>query len=99
VGPGEAESYAATAPLAKGKLAKGKVMRIYLVLAAFWLAAGALVFAYPAYYPTAQRYTILDSNFSVGWLLLVFAAWNAVRWWTTRPMRRAPGREDEGVKG
>jgi hypothetical protein len=59
-------------------------MRVYLFLTLFWLAVAILVFVYPLYYPDAEPYTILGTGLSAGWLLLVFAAWNGVRWWTTR---------------
>ena len=55
-------------------------MRTYLFLSAFWLLAALVVFGYAG----TQRYTIFNTDWSIGWLLLLFAAWNGVRWWTTR---------------
>jgi hypothetical protein len=59
-------------------------MRTYVILGLFWLVAAGVVFWAGANYP-AYRYTILGSEWSIAWLLLLFAAWNAVRWWMTRP--------------
>jgi protein-S-isoprenylcysteine O-methyltransferase Ste14 len=61
-------------------------MRTYLFLVVFWslLAVGA--FFYPHWHPEA-RWTILDTDWSIGWVLLAFAAYNLLRWWTTLPAR------------
>jgi hypothetical protein len=58
-------------------------MRIYLFLAVFWLGVALFVLIYPLYYPDAGTWTVLDTNISGGWLLLVFVAWNLLRWRST----------------
>jgi len=65
-------------------------MRTYLMLAVFWLVAAALVFGYPLVYPQAEQYTIRGTDISVGWLLVIFAGWCLVRWWSTRSAARPP---------
>ncbi|HYV39378.1 MAG TPA: hypothetical protein VE988_27060 [Gemmataceae bacterium] len=55
-------------------------MRIYFFLAGFWFLAAAIVFAYPA----GRQYTILNSDWSIGWLLLLFGTWQLLRGWMTR---------------
>ena len=69
-------------------------MRTYLMLAGFWLLAAALVFGYPLVYPQAESYTIRGTDLSIGWLLLLFAGWCLLRWWTTRPARSSDGTPD-----
>ncbi len=70
-------------------------MRTYLFLAVFWLLAAGLVFGYPVYDPTAPRYTILGSEWSIGWLLLAFAAWQLIRWWSTWQKVDYPAKEQQ----
>ncbi len=60
-------------------------MRTYLMLSCFWLAFAAVCFAQPFVYPEMQPYTILDTGWSIGWVMLAFAAFNALRWWMTWP--------------
>jgi hypothetical protein len=59
-------------------------MRTYLFLTIFWLVMAGLAFGYPLYNPGTRKYTILDTDWSIGWLLLAFAAWNLFRCWTSR---------------
>jgi hypothetical protein len=65
-------------------------MRIYLVLAFFWLIVALFVLLYPRPGIPEVEYTILGTNLSAGWLLLIFVAWNLVRWRLTLPVRREP---------
>jgi hypothetical protein len=65
-----------------------RTMRTYLFLAVFWLGVALYVLLYPLYHPDAEAWTILDSNVSIGWVLLLFVAWNLMRWWLTLPIAR-----------
>jgi hypothetical protein len=59
-------------------------MRPYFILALVWLLAALYFFSRPLYQPDEARYTILDSDWSIGWILLLMACWNGVRWFLTR---------------
>jgi uncharacterized membrane protein len=69
-------------------------MRSYVFMAIVWLAAATYFFTLPLYRPDAPRYTIFDSDWSIGWVLLLIAVWNGLRWWMTRA-RAAADRDTE----
>lgn len=57
-----------------------------LFFALLWLAAAIGLFAYD--FATGQvRFTIRGLNISAGWLLLLLAGWNFVRWYSVRAQR------------
>lgn len=73
-------------------------MRIYLFLACFWSLAALIVFVYQHYFPTrffptTEDWTVLGTGMSTGWLLLAFAGWNLLRWWTTLRSKKEGGQE------
>ena len=75
--------------VARGTVAKeNPTMRIYLFLAAFWLMVALFFLLYPLFSPDVLTWTIPDTKISGGWLLLVFVAWNLVRWRLTRRLAR-----------
>jgi hypothetical protein len=59
-----------------------------LFLAAMWLTAAALLFLWPAVVPGARAPTILDTGIPLAWGAVVLAAFNVLRWWTTRASAR-----------
>jgi hypothetical protein len=65
-------------------------MRIYLVLAFFWLIVALFVLFYPRPHRPEVEYNLLGTDISPGWLLLIFVAWNLVRWRLTLPARHEP---------
>jgi predicted ABC-type exoprotein transport system permease subunit len=65
-------------------------MRTYLFLAVFWLGVALFVLIYPLYHPDAEAWTIFGSKVSIGWVLLLFVAWNLMRWRLTLPLARKP---------
>ena len=54
----------------------------------FWLMVALFVLIYPLYNPDSLAWTILDTKISGGWLLLVFVAWNLMRWRLTQRLAR-----------
>ncbi len=57
-----------------------------LAFSLFWLALGVGVFAYELATGT-KPFTIRGLNVSAGWLFLLLAAWNFVRWYSQRAAR------------
>jgi hypothetical protein len=56
-----------------------------LILALFWLALAAALFTHEALTgSSAFRIQRGGVNLSAGWLMLVLAAYNLVRWWSSR---------------
>lgn len=58
-------------------------MNFNLVLACLWLAAGIGVLVYEAV-TGKLTYRVLDTNISIGWLILLLALYNLARWWSVR---------------
>jgi hypothetical protein len=60
-------------------------MRMYLLIALVWLLLAVLAFLYPV------GWTILDTGWSIAWVLLFLVVWNVIRWWLTLPASSGPG--------
>ena len=59
-----------------------------LLLAIIWLLCAVVLLAYEYYIgETRFRLRIGDTSFSGAWFMLVLAAYNLVRWWSTRSHR------------
>jgi hypothetical protein len=56
------------------------------VLAIICLSGAIALFGYQAVTGT-ERYRILGTNLSAGWMLLLLAAWNFVRWYSRQTLR------------
>jgi hypothetical protein len=66
---------------------------MHLVLALLWLVLGGAVLAWQGTHPDDPGWRILGSNVSVGWLALLFALYDGLRWWSQRSLpqtRRSP---------
>jgi hypothetical protein len=57
---------------------------VNLILAVFWLAVAAVIFALPSLNPNAAPWRIPQTDLSMGWFALCLFFYNLVRWWTTR---------------
>jgi hypothetical protein len=60
-------------------------MRSYLFMFIMWSGLAALSFCQQWLLPGTARWTILGSDWSIGWIILLIALWNAFRWWQTWP--------------
>lgn len=57
-----------------------------LIFGLFWLAAAVGLFAYE--FTTGRvPYRVVGLNVSVGWFMLLFAAWSFARWYSARAGR------------
>ncbi|MFM7149517.1 MAG: hypothetical protein ACKO23_06710 [Gemmataceae bacterium] len=57
-----------------------------LFLGLFWLAFSVAIFVYES--GTGRRpLTVAGMNLSAGWLFLMLAAWNLVRWYSSQAQR------------
>jgi hypothetical protein len=56
---------------------------IHLLLALIWLLGGTALLAYQ-YFTGDKVLYIRGTNLSLGWLLLVLALYNVLRWWQVR---------------
>jgi hypothetical protein len=65
------------------------------MLTCFWFAFAAVCFAQPWLFPEMGPYTIRDTGWSIGWVMLPIAAWNAVRWWMTRPKTKSSEQDSQ----
>jgi hypothetical protein len=60
-------------------------------LALIWLVCGLGVLTYQAASgDTRLSLHILGTSVSSGWVMLVMAGYNFLRWWSRRPMSRTP---------
>ena len=59
-------------------------MNFNLLLAVVWLAVGVLLLVWQWYDPNAPSRSILNTGISWGWLALLLALYNLVRWWAGR---------------
>ena len=53
----------------------------HLIMAAVWLVLGVAILVTD---PANLRLTRFGLDVSVGWIALLFAAWDGVRWWSLR---------------
>jgi hypothetical protein len=65
-----------------------------LIMAAVWLVLGVAVLVAD---PPQMRFSFGGTTFSTGWVALLFAAYNVVRWWSlrSRELRRRAAEELE----
>jgi hypothetical protein len=57
-----------------------------LVMGVFWLVVGCLLLIWQRLHPEDRALTIFDTDVSVGWIVLVFALYKLVRWWSRRSL-------------
>src|SRR5436305_718105 len=62
---------------------------VNLFLAFVWLVLGIILVGWHWLHPETGVFRIWASNVSVGWLALVLAAYNLIRWWSARSHARA----------
>jgi hypothetical protein len=56
----------------------------HLIMAGLWLILGGVLIAWQMQHPGAKALTILGTGISFGWLALVLALYDLVRWWNRR---------------
>ncbi len=61
---------------------------MYLGLAVFWFVAGVGLIVYDTY-SGDSAWVLRGVGWSPGWLMLLFSAYNVVRWWGRRMSRSA----------
>lgn len=54
-----------------------------LIFGILWLSLAVGLFGYE-FTSGSKPYTVLNSNLSAGWLFLLLAGWNFVRWYSAR---------------
>lgn len=59
-------------------------MNFNLFAAALWLAVGVAIVVYHALNPDDQMLRVRWFDFSPGWLAILMAFYNLVRWWSSR---------------
>ncbi len=69
-----------------------------LILAAAWLVIGAGLVIWSQLHPEAPGLQIRGTSLSAGWLFLLLAAYNLVRWWAARAARAARNVQDEAAR-
>jgi hypothetical protein len=74
------------------------VRNFHLLLAVFWLFLGAMLLLVPRFYPEAPDLTIRGIDISAGWVAVVLALYNVVRWWALLASARGRARNDAGAR-
>jgi hypothetical protein len=59
-------------------------MSINLFMAMFWLLLGLGLVIYHTMFPGEQFLRMRFLDISPGWLIMVLAVWNLIRWWSLR---------------
>jgi hypothetical protein len=59
-----------------------------LVMAVFWLVVGGLLLGWQWLHPENRRLTIFGTGISIGWLALLLALYDLVRWRQERRLTR-----------
>ena len=59
-------------------------MPIYLLLAVLWLVTGGGLLVWQAMNPNVPLRSVLGTRISAGWVLIVLAVYDLVKWWSTR---------------
>ena len=62
---------------------------MHLILAFLWFVLGGALLAWHAVHPEDRSWRILGSNVSLGWLALLFALYDGLRWWSRRSPAQA----------
>jgi hypothetical protein len=55
-----------------------------LFLAGIWTVLGVSLIFYDLLVPGGGAWRIFDTNISLGWIALILAGYNIVRWWSRR---------------
>lgn len=63
-------------------------MLVYLISVLVWGVVGVGLLAWRWFEPQADNLTLRWTHLSAGWFALALAAYNLVRWWTARALRR-----------
>jgi hypothetical protein len=59
---------------------KDRTMYFNLIVAVVWLLVGTLLILQPVLQPGVPQWTIQGTGLSIGWVAIVFAMYNLVRW-------------------
>ncbi len=70
-------------------------MKISAILAGFWLLVGATLLVAD---PQELQVRVGGQSYSAGWVALLLAAWNLVRWWSVRSSGRQQRASDEAAR-
>ena len=63
-------------------------MLVYLISALVWGTVGVALLVWRWLDPQADNLTLRWTHLSAGWFALALAAYNLVRWWSVRALRR-----------
>src|SRR5947209_8392606 len=76
---------------------RGNDMNINLFMAIFWLVLGLGLAIYHTVYPHEQFLRMKFIDISPGWLIMILAVWNIIRWWSSRAAERDRRYEEDAV--
>jgi hypothetical protein len=72
-------------------------MNLNLFMAIFWMVLGAGLVIYHALFPGETFLRLRWTDLSPGWLILVLAIWNIIRWWSAKAAEKDRRMEEDAV--
>jgi hypothetical protein len=80
-----------------GADADNSAMNINLFMAMFWLLLGLGLVIYHWMFPHEQFLRMRFIDISPGWLIMILAVWNLLRWWSAKAAERDRRYEEDAI--